>query len=125
MLEKIQDIAAVKAQRDLQGDWFKGAETYLEALAEEILEVKEEIRANRRCYLEDELGDLLWNIACTLEHLTLSGQIDKNRVFERSIKKYTERVTKRGERETWESVKEKQKIELEREYLQENELERN
>ncbi|PMO60344.1 hypothetical protein BCT06_12675 [Vibrio breoganii] len=117
MFEKIQDIAVVKAQKDLEGEWFEGADTYLNALVEEVFEVKEEIKSARQCFLEDELGDLLWDIACVLEHLELSGQINKDEVFRRAIKKYSERVTERIEGETWASVKEKQKIELEREHL--------
>ncbi|PMH46003.1 hypothetical protein BCU68_09435 [Vibrio sp. 10N.286.49.B3] len=116
MFKKLQEIATVKAQRDLQGDWYKGAETYLNGLVEEVEEVKEEIHSNRQCYLEDELGDLLWDIACTLEHLDLSGHIDKSRVMERAVKKYKERVTEREEGETWGTVKDRQKKELEIEH---------
>ncbi len=117
MFEKLQEIAIIKAQRDLQGNWYQGPETYINSLVEETYEVKAEITSNRQCNLEDELGDLLWNVACLLEHLDITGDIDKNEVLKRAIKKYSERVVyDRLNDETWESIKEKQKLELEAEY---------
>ncbi len=117
MFEKLQEIAAIKAQRDLEGSWYKGPETYLNGLVDEIVEVKDEILSKRQCYLEDELGDLLWDVACLLEHLDIARDISKNRVFERVVKKYSERVlNERANGETWESIKYKQKQELEKEH---------
>ncbi|MEZ8141678.1 MazG nucleotide pyrophosphohydrolase domain-containing protein [Enterovibrio sp. FF113] len=108
-LEQLQLIAKVKAERDLEGTWFKGSVTYLDALVNEVAEVKEELCLKRQCFLEDELGDLLWNFVCSLEHLELEGRIDKAAVFERVHKKYAERVTKRKDGESWDEVKAQQK----------------
>ncbi|ELB2920161.1 nucleotide pyrophosphohydrolase [Vibrio parahaemolyticus] len=115
LLGELQKIAALKSQRDLKGSWFKGSSTYLDALVEEISEVKEELVSGRQCFLEDELGDLLWDFVCLIEHLELEGKVDKERVFQRSVDKYAERVTNRSPGETWEDVKLRQKLELKKE----------
>lgn len=115
LITALQQVAKTKAQRDLTGTWFKGSETYLDALSDEIAEVKSELDSNRQCFLEDELGDLLWDFVCLIEHLELEGKIIKKQVFRRALKKYSERVTFREEDETWESIKQKQKLELQQE----------
>ena len=115
LLVELQQIAAQKSQRDLKGTWFKGSSIYLDALVEEVAEVKEELALGRQCFLEDELGDLLWDFVCLIEHLELEGKVDKERVFQRSVNKYSERVTKRCPSETWEDVKSRQKLALQNE----------
>lgn len=120
LLEELQCIAEFKAQRDLKGSWFKSSSTYLEAFLDEISEVEAELESGRQCFLEDELGDLLWNFVCLIEHLQLENKIDKEKVFQRSVKKYSERVTKRSYDETWEDVKKRQKLELLDEYNRKN-----
>lgn len=115
LLGELQKIAALKSQRDLKDSWFKGSSTYLDALVEEISEVKEELVSGRQCFLEDELGDLLWDFVCLIEHLELEGKVDKERVFQRSVDKYAERVTNRSPGETWDDVKLRQKLELKKE----------
>ncbi|MBE3766181.1 nucleotide pyrophosphohydrolase [Vibrio parahaemolyticus] len=115
LLGELQKIAALKSQRDLEGTWFKGSSTYLDALVEEVAEVKEELKSGRQCFLEDELGDLLWDFVCLIEHLELEGKVDKERVFQRSVNKYSERVTERSPSETWDDVKLRQKLELKKE----------
>ena len=69
LLGELQKIAALKSQRDIKGTWFQGSSTYLDALVEEVAEVKA------------ELGDLLWDFVCLIEHLELEGKVDKERVF--------------------------------------------
>lgn len=116
LLEELQKIAALKSQRDIKGTWFQGSSTYLDALVEEVSEVKEELLSGRQCFLEDELGDLLWDFVCLIEHLELEGKVDKERVFQRSVSKYAERVTNRPPGETWDDVKLRQKLELKKEF---------
>ncbi|MGI1988142.1 MazG nucleotide pyrophosphohydrolase domain-containing protein [Shewanella glacialipiscicola] len=116
LVELLQVVAQEKAQRDLKGTWFQGSHTYLDALADEILEVKTELQLGRKCFLEDELADLLWNIVCLLEHLELEGKVEQKQVFHRALKKYSERVTERLPYDTWNDVKARQKLELEKEY---------
>jgi NTP pyrophosphatase (non-canonical NTP hydrolase) len=71
LVEQLQVVAQEKAQRYLTGTWFQGSQTYLDVLADEILDVKTELQLGRKCFLEDKLADLLWNIVCLLEHLEL------------------------------------------------------
>ena len=52
------DIARRKAKYDNTNTWYKGSETYFDALYQELEEVGEEITQTRLCYLEDELGDV-------------------------------------------------------------------
>jgi NTP pyrophosphatase (non-canonical NTP hydrolase) len=118
LVEQLQVVAQEKAQRDLKGTWFQGSQTYLDALTDEILEVKTELQLGRKCFLEDELADLLWNIVCLFEHLDLEGKIDQKQVFQRAFNKYSERVTDRLPDESWNDIKARQKIKLEKEYAQ-------
>lgn len=117
LLGQLQTVAKDKAEKDLKGEWYQGYQTYLDALSDEILEVKAELELERRCFLEDELGDLLWNTVCLLEHLELAGKIDKNQVFRRAVIKYSERVIERQKGETWNDVKSRQKQALKNEWL--------
>lgn len=113
LMENLQSLAEIKAQRDLKGSWYKDIHTYLDSLLDEIKEVKDELKLDRQCFLEDELADLLWNISCILEHLDIEGRVDKENVFKRAHFKYEKRVKNRAGVDSWESVKEQQKIELE------------
>ena len=118
LLNELEKIAEVKSQRDLEGTWFNDCGTYLQAMIEEVAEVQTEIIANKQCFLEDELGDLLWNFVCILQHLELEHKIDKRKVYERAVKKYKERVTERNPEDSWDSVKKQQKLDLELEFAQ-------
>lgn len=120
LIEQLQEVAQCKATRDLKGSWYKGSRTYLDALVSEVKEVEEELDPWRQCFLEDEVGDLLWNLVCLIEHLELEGKVNKSDIFRRSLKKYTERVTSRAFNESWDDVKKRQKLELQREYEQQS-----
>lgn len=116
LVQELENIAKAKVERDLQGTWSQGSITYLNGIYDELEEVKAELASNRQCFLEDELGDVLWDYLCMLQHMQLEGKISADKVFERAIKKYSERVTERQENETWNDVKQRQKKELLDEY---------
>ncbi|EPP2131757.1 MazG nucleotide pyrophosphohydrolase domain-containing protein [Vibrio alginolyticus] len=118
LLIELEKIAEVKSQRDLEGTWFEGSDTYLQAMIEEVGEVRAEVASNKQCFLEDELGDLLWNFVCVLQHLELERKIDKQKVYQRAVQKYKERVTERKLGESWDDVKKRQKFELQKELSQ-------
>ncbi|MGY5613052.1 MazG nucleotide pyrophosphohydrolase domain-containing protein [Vibrio brasiliensis] len=120
LLNELELIAKVKSERDLAGTWFKGSDTYLQAMLEEVEEVRTEITAGNQCFLEDELGDLLWNFVCVLQHLEIEGKINKHKVYQRAVQKYKERVTEREPGEDWESVKKRQKLKLQKELSQQS-----
>ena len=116
LFNKLENIAKSKVHRDLKGTWSQGSTTYLNGMYDELNEVKEEIISDRQCFLEDELGDVLWDYLCMLQHMQLEGKISTEKVFERAVKKYSERVTKRKINDTWDDIKQRQKKELLDEY---------
>lgn len=68
--ERLLNIAKRKTHFDVGNDWSNGSATYLAEIKKEVDEVIEEIPKSRLCYLEDELGDVLWdylNILTALE----------------------------------------------------------
>ena len=93
----------------------------LNEIKAEVQEVKEELKPNNIPKIEDELGDILWGFFMSIEKFKYDGyEVDVKRVIKRALKKYKERVLPlKGEvkvdREIWDRVKKKQKIELEKE----------
>ncbi|AYC06897.1 MazG nucleotide pyrophosphohydrolase domain [Vibrio cholerae] len=55
------EVAKRKSEFDKNNSWYLGSSTYLAEIKKEVDEVVEEIPKNRLCYLEDELGDVLWD----------------------------------------------------------------
>lgn len=49
--------------------FYKGHQTFLDGLEDEITETKDEIASGKKVYLEDELGDIFWDYACLLYSL--------------------------------------------------------
>ncbi len=50
--DELYAIATRKSQYDQTNTWFKGVETYLEAIGKEVDEVREEICEDRLCHLK-------------------------------------------------------------------------
>ncbi len=98
--------------------FFRGHTTYLSGLREEIQEAEEEIIKGRQVYLEDELGDIFWDYLCLIETLNQEGRINRDRIFERCYKKFSERIPHDGmaTQASWEIVKNRQKKNLEDEH---------
>ena len=115
-IKKLNEIAKIKVDKDLKGTWSEGSITYLNGIHDELEEVIEELNSGRQCYLEDELGDVLWDYLCMIQHLELEKKILVNKVFDRVVKKYSERVVTLEEGETWGDVKARQKLMLQSEF---------
>ncbi|MBL4942023.1 MAG: hypothetical protein JKY81_10210 [Colwellia sp.] len=113
--DKLMALSELKLKRDLKGTWSEGSSTYFKALFDELDEVKEELHSDRRCYLEDELGDVLWDYLCLLKHLENEKKIDINSLLQRANKKYDRRVIGIINGETWDVIKSEQKQLLENE----------
>ena len=111
------DIARRKAKYDNTNTWYKGSETYFDALYQELEEVGEEITQTRLCYLEDELGDVLWNYLNLLMALEKERGIDPTSVLSRAVNKYQQRVATIENNGSWADVKAEQKRKLQQEYL--------
>ncbi|PKH59328.1 nucleotide pyrophosphohydrolase [Shewanella sp. Choline-02u-19] len=120
-IKQLLAIAEKKIEIDQNGTWSKGSITYYKAMFDELEEVKEEMDSNRKCYLEDELGDILWVYMCLLKNLEAEGTILTERVFERALKKYKERLDGINDGVGWTEIKKRQKETLTLEYLTEME----
>ena len=57
------------------------------------MEFEEEIPLGRKCYLEDELGDVLWDYLSALVCLKKEKGINIESIFNRAFQKYEERVS--------------------------------
>ena len=67
--------------------------SYMKEIVGEIEEVKNEYKNNNSIYLEDELGDVLWDYLMVLQSLKKDGYIDSiDKVFDRAVEKYSERM---------------------------------
>ncbi len=116
-LDILLNIAKRKSNIDQTNDWSNGSETYLSEIKSEIDEVIEEIPKNRLCFLEDELGDVLWDYLNVVIALEKESGVDVNSVLNRACKKYEERISGLENGKLWNDTKAKQKSELEKEYL--------
>lgn len=89
-------------------------EFLLNAIREEVDEVKEELYAHNHAHLEDELGDILWGWMALVEKLNRQGYTGSHEdIFRRTLKKYQERIEPldgtHNDYNTWKEVKIKQK----------------
>ena len=88
---------------------------YLAGLADEVEEVRDEIKVNNEIHLEDELSDIAWDYACLLAQLESQGYIENaEAVIAHGLVKYTERAPAflENSEEPWDVVKAKQKEDL-------------
>jgi NTP pyrophosphatase (non-canonical NTP hydrolase) len=113
-LNEILKIVEHKVTMDLE--WRSGSDPSVESafnwLIDEIEEAKEELVAKKKVYLEDELWDVVWTILRIIELLDRDESVDKSRIFDRVIKKYSERVYGLDEWKKWNDIKKIQKTEL-------------
>lgn len=111
-MKDLFNIVKQKVERDQQGTWSKGSITYFNAMFDELKEVKEEIKPGRQCYLEDELGDVLWVYLCMIRHMEIEGKVSVDGIIHAAINKYKERMDGLNEGKSWEQIKMKQKKEI-------------
>lgn len=122
ILKKLNEIVAEKyrVNKDFGQDLFPGIdiqsflqwETYLDGLQDEIDEVRTEHKDNNSVYLEDELWDILWNYLNLLYCFEQDSFIDTDKVYERCIKKYSQRLEWAKKWVAWNDIKSQQKKEL-------------
>jgi NTP pyrophosphatase (non-canonical NTP hydrolase) len=106
-------IAKRKTKFDESNTWSKGSTTYLEEIKKEVDEVIEELPKSRQCYLEEELGDVLWDYLNVLSALEKEIGIDTTEVLTRACRKYEQRVSGIESGEQWSDIKIRQKKALE------------
>ena len=111
-LSQLIKIVNRKNAIDQQNDWYGGSQTYLVEISKELDEVKVEIESGRQPYLEEELGDVLWDYLNLLTSLEKEGKVDLEKVFERAVIKYGERIDAIENGGTWAEIKAIQKERL-------------
>ncbi len=121
-MQKLIELVGYKHKVDLKRGEAKymDSDWLLNAIVEEVQEVKEEIRPNNVAHLEDELSDILWGWLTIVEKLKDKGYVTSHEaILQRGLKKYEERILslKGDERDhaIWKEVKAWQKEVLEKE----------
>jgi NTP pyrophosphatase (non-canonical NTP hydrolase) len=114
--KKLLEIVRRKSVYDLNNPWYSGPESYLQGLKDEVDEVIEEIPRNRSCYLEDELGDLLWNSLNAVFALEKEYGITLESVMARACLKFETRLAGIEAGRSWQEIKDEQKQALAREH---------
>jgi len=110
--EKLILLSKEKEKFDKKHIWSEGSKTFTEELKKEIEEVIVEYNNEKQIYLEDELGDVLWDYLNLLVNLEVENKIDLKRVFTRANKKFSQRVSGINYNSNWNEIKKKQKEEL-------------
>ncbi len=127
-MKKLIELVAIKHKIDLKRGEAKYMNTdwLLNAIVDEIQEVKEEIKPNNIAHLEDELSDILWGWLTIVEKLKDEGYVTSHEaILQRALKKYEERILplKGDKRDNaiWKEVKMRQKEVLAEEKREKNE----
>lgn len=107
--EELKKLVKRKKRLDAGSSWSEGSSTYVNELKKEVDEVIEEIPQNRLDYLEDELCDVLWDYMNLISCLEEEQGVSLERVIERAVSKYTERLDAIDEGMPWKEIKEIQK----------------
>lgn len=120
-MKNFEKIFSLQKRNEQYNGWFRDSSEfyYLLRMQEELEEVKEELLEQNLEELEEEMGDLLWvvlNLIAKLEH---KGHISSDRMIDRAVEKFSERlpyivegrrVEDKGERSRiWAEVKKIQK----------------
>ena len=92
------------------------SESYLDAMHDEIEEVRDELKTDNKVYLEDELWDILWAYLNLLYCLEQEWKADTIKVLERALKKYKQRADWLDQWISWDEIKVWQKQELKKEH---------
>lgn len=69
----------------------QATEEYVKNISEEIKEVIQAIKNNDNNNLQEELGDVFWDLLMTIHIAELEGRIDPEKVIENVIQKFKER----------------------------------
>lgn len=126
-LEKLLALAKHKQQIDLKrGEAkFMNPHWLLDSIRDEVEEVREELKADNKAYLEDELSDILWGWMILVEKLKDEHYVGSHKeIMKRALKKYEERILPlngdAGDHEIWREVKGRQKEALGKEKKKQN-----
>lgn len=112
-LQKIINLVWEKVNLDEQWKWIDPS--VLDAFdmtIDEIYESVDEYRNKNKVFLESEIWDIFWCILRLVELLDREWAIEKDKIFDRIITKYSQRVEGLQVWTDWEQIKKSQKIEL-------------
>ena len=101
-----------KCKFDENNCWYEGAHSYLDAIPEELREVKEAVEQGHKAHIEDELGDVLWNVLNGLLAMEKEQGIQVEQVIQRAVQKYEERLNAIENQQSWTEIKQRQKQRL-------------
>lgn len=114
--DTLLDIVRRKSAYDRNNPWYAGPQSYLAGLKDEVDEVLDEIARQRGCYLEDELGDLLWNCLNAIVALQKGGEVTLESVLARACRKFETRLSGLEAGRAWDDIKREQKAALAAEF---------
>ena len=114
-INKLIEIVREKEKIDASRDWCQGSKTYFKEIRKELTEVEVELKENNKVFLEDELGDVLWDYLNLLVQLENEDKISFENISKRALKKYSQRINGISEGRSWEDIKKEQKKELHKE----------
>ncbi len=112
-LQEIINLVWEKVNLDEQWKWIDPS--VLDAFdmtIDEIYESVDEYRNKNKVFLESEIWDIFWCVLRLVELLDREWAIEKDKIFDRIITKYSQRVEGLQVWTDWEQIKKSQKIEL-------------
>lgn len=112
-LQKIINLIWEKVNLDEQWKWIDPS--VLDAFdmtIDEIYESVDEYRNKNKVFLESEIWDIFWCVLRLVELLDREWAIEKDKIFDRIITKYSQRVEGLQVWTDWEQIKKSQKIKL-------------
>ena len=112
-LQEIINLVWEKVNLDEQWKWIDPS--VLDAFdmtIDEIYESVDEYRNKNKVFLESEIWDIFWCVLRLVELLDREWAIEKDKIFDRIITKYSQRVEGLQVWTDWEQIKKSQKIKL-------------
>jgi len=121
--KELIELSKLNHQKDLKRGTLRylDNDNLLNAIINEVQEVKEEIKEHNIPKLEDELCDILWGWMMLVENLKDVGLTRSHeQILQRALKKYKERIIPlvgepKKDEAIWQRVKSEQKVALEQE----------
>ncbi|MFT4312248.1 MAG: MazG nucleotide pyrophosphohydrolase domain-containing protein [Candidatus Woesearchaeota archaeon] len=114
-LKQLYQLVEQKYDIDQKSDNYSGSQRYIQGIVDEVKEIQKEIEQQNHVYLEDELGDILWDYLNVLKNLEKEGKIQANRVLKRAQEKYGQRIQAIQNNIPWKTIKDEQKAKLKQE----------
>ncbi len=111
-MKNLPKLLELQEQYTKYNPWFDSCDPsfYMTAMISELDEALEELKNKNNENLEDELGDVFWLMINALKKAEALGQIDAERLIERTIDKFHERMPYIRENRRVDSQEERTKL---------------